>query len=119
MVQTYKNDDANYIAILVLIVNCTFFNVANHVSSNIACHQGLFIYNMTAIDILLFVAYNIRNEQQKNSNNSNKNEVIILRYRYITFWNTIFVVDEFYLNVLKAHVFFMNKNIILGITNEH
>ena len=54
-----------------------------------------------------------------NSNNSNKNEVIILRYRYITFWNTIFVVDEFYLNVLKTHVFFMNKNIILGITNKH
>ena len=54
-----------------------------------------------------------------NSNNSNKNEVIILRYRYITFWNTIFVVDEYYLNVLKTHVFFMNKNIILGITNKH
>ena len=54
-----------------------------------------------------------------NSNNSNKNEVIILRYRYITFWTTIFVVDEFYLNVLKTHVFFMNKNIILGITNKH
>ena len=54
-----------------------------------------------------------------NSNDSNKNEVIILRYRYITFWNTIFVVDEFYLNVLKTHVFFMNKNIILGITNKH
>ena len=110
MVQTYKNDDANYIAILVLIVNCTFVNVANHVSSNIACHQGLFIYNMTAMDILLFCC---------DSNNGNKNEVIILRYRYITFWNTIFVVDEFYLNVLKTHVFFMNKNIILGITNKH
>ena len=68
MVQTYNNDDENYIAISVLIVNCTFFivNVANHVSSNIACHQGLFIYNMTAMDILFFVAYNIRNEQQKN-----------------------------------------------------
>ena len=56
---------------------------------------------------------------RKNSNNSNKNEVIILKYRYITFWNTIFVVDEYCLNVLKTHVFFMNKNIILGITNKH
>ena len=37
-----------------LIVNCKNFNLANHVNSNIACHQGLFIYNMTAIDIVLF-----------------------------------------------------------------
>ena len=38
---------------------------------------------------------------------------------YITFWKTILVADEYYLNVLKTHVFFMNKNIILGITNKH